>query len=156
MMMENDDQYYKMEEQMGEKVQEIGFWAAYYSNISLVESLKSLVSRRPSSLNALDGLRAIAVSWVCFLHASETWPQFALCIPGAWTASTPEKFLITGELGVDIFFALSGFLIAYILIKECQKYEKPIDLFNFYRGRFLRVWPAMAILSVVLLIKRMN
>jgi len=62
----------------------------------------------------------------------------------------PQKFLATGDLGVDMFFALSGFLIAFILIKECQKYESPIDALNFYRGRFLRIWPAMMVLSLLL------
>ena len=59
-----------------EKAEETGFWATYYENISLKDSLVSLVSRRPSALHALDGLRAIAVTWVFMLHLCETWPQF--------------------------------------------------------------------------------
>ena len=45
-----------------------------------------------------------------------------------------------GDFGVDIFFVLSGFLIGYILFKECEKYEGKVDVFGFYRGRFLRLW----------------
>ena len=45
---------------------------------------------------------------------------------------------------MDIFFVLSGFLISYILYKEYLKYEA-IDFFNFYRGRFLRLWPMIAV-----------
>lgn len=138
-----------------EKAEEKGFWATYYENISLKDSLVSLVSRRPSALHALDGLRAIAITWVFMLHLCETWPQFMLCFPDSMTEA-PTKFLITGELGVDIFFALSGFLIAFILVKECQKYDKPIDLLNFYRGRFLRVWPSMALLSLILVGSRLR
>ncbi len=42
---------------------------------------------------------------------------------------------------MDIFFVLSGFLISYILYKEFLKYDGKIDIWNFYRGRFLRLWP---------------
>ncbi len=53
-----------------------------------------------------------------------------------------------GDLGVDIFFVLSGFLIAYITIKENRKYGDN-DISNFYRGRFLRIWPALAMFVIV-------
>ena len=47
-----------------------------------------------------------------------------------------------GSLAVDIFFVLSGFLISYILLKEHNK-TGTIDVWAFYRGRFLRLWPTM-------------
>jgi peptidoglycan/LPS O-acetylase OafA/YrhL len=51
--------------------------------------------------------------------------------------------MVAGDLGVDIFFVLSGFLISYILLKEFKKYGGRIDVLNFYRGRFLRLIPVM-------------
>ena len=48
-------------------------------------------------------------------------------------------------MGVDMFFVLSGFLISFILLKECDKYENKIDVFNFYRGRYIRLTPVIAI-----------
>lgn len=50
----------------------------------------------------------------------------------------------SGDIGVDIFFVLSGFLIGFILLKEFIKYGGKIDVWNFYRGRFLRLWPMVA------------
>jgi peptidoglycan/LPS O-acetylase OafA/YrhL len=50
---------------------------------------------------------------------------------------------INGDLGVDIFFVLSGFLISFILLKETDKYEGKIDVLNFYRSRCIRLWFAM-------------
>ena len=50
--------------------------------------------------------------------------------------------LLWGDLGVDIFFTLSGFLISFVLFKDIKKYGK-IDYFNFIRSRFFRIWPAM-------------
>ena len=51
--------------------------------------------------------------------------------------------IANGEIGVDTFFTLSGFLIGYILFREIDKYGA-VDALNFYRSRFLRIWPAMA------------
>lgn len=60
-------------------------------------------------------------------------------------------WMLHGDIGVDMFFVLSGFLIAYILMKEHKKYGE-IDLASFYRGRFLRIWPAMFVANLIDLI----
>ena len=49
---------------------------------------------------------------------------------------------MNGDIGVDIFFVISGFLISYILLKEKAKYGD-IDFKHFLRNRFLRIWPAL-------------
>ena len=56
-----------------------------------------------------------------------------------------------GDLGVDIFFVLSGFLISFILIKEYDKYGQ-IDTWGFYRGRFLRLWPSLLVYEFAVMI----
>jgi peptidoglycan/LPS O-acetylase OafA/YrhL len=50
------------------------------------------------------------------------------------------KTIDLGGFGVTIFFALSGFLISYLLLKEGKK-NKKINVFNFYFRRVLRIWP---------------
>jgi peptidoglycan/LPS O-acetylase OafA/YrhL len=45
-----------------------------------------------------------------------------------------------GELGVGIFFVLSGFLISYLLVSEKES-TYTIELKNFYMRRVLRIWP---------------
>ena len=81
--------------------------------------------------------------WVFVYHFSIFWePYLGKCTS---PKNPVVKFLGTGDLGVDIFFTISGFLIAFILLKECDKYEGKIDWYNFMRGRFWRIWPAMAL-----------
>lgn len=46
----------------------------------------------------------------------------------------------TGELGVVMFFVLSGFLITYLLLVEKDKTKK-ISIKGFYMRRILRIWP---------------
>ena len=74
-------------------------------------------------VDSLDGLRALAVSWVILYHA--------LCVPtfffvgptnynqfiGQWYM----QFAFSGAMGVDLFFVLSGFLIVSLLVPEGRK-----------------------------------
>ena len=81
---------------------------------------------------ALDGLRAFAVLLVMLLHA-----HFQLGQGGA--------------IGVDIFFALSGFLITSLLLEERRKFGS-VSIGRFYGRRALRLFPPLyAMLLVVLL-----
>ena len=72
---------------------------------------------------SLDGLRALAVIAV-------------LCYHGNWYG------VAGGFVGVDLFFALSGFLITRLLIDEHQR-RGGISLKNFYIRRSLRLLPAV-------------
>ncbi|MBP2375915.1 acyltransferase family protein [Paeniglutamicibacter psychrophenolicus] len=80
----------------------------------------------------LDGLRAIAVMSVMVFHAR---PEL---LPG-------------GFIGVDIFFVLSGFLITRIIMKEL-KVNKKFSFKRFYMRRALRLFPALFLACVVLLV----
>ena len=82
-------------------------------------------------LPELDGLRAIAVILVVLAHAVPV-PSTGLV---AWGV---RNTLSNGWLGVDLFFALSGFLITSILLaaKTGPHYFR-----NFYARRALRIFP---------------
>ncbi|WP_314855264.1 acyltransferase [uncultured Microbacterium sp.] len=77
---------------------------------------------------AVDGLRAVAVSLVVFIHA----------VP---TTTFP------GEIGVDIFFVISGFLITLILLKGVAR-TGTIRLGRFYAGRALRLYPPLIVVTL--------
>ena len=62
------------------------------------------------------------------------------------------SLLNQGGLGVDMFFILSGFLIAYILLREHKKYGS-IDVLHFYRSRFIRIWPVLFVYKIYEFIK---
>lgn len=74
---------------------------------------------------ALDGLRAISVMAVVWHHTSGA--------PGPLISQR-------GFLGVDLFFAISGFLITTLLIRERTDSGR-ISLRKFYVRRALRIFP---------------
>ncbi len=76
---------------------------------------------RAARIPALDGLRAVAVLAVVAFHGG---------------------VLPLGQLGVDMFFAVSGYLIATILVREHQR-TGTIALRAFYARRFRRLLPAL-------------
>lgn len=65
---------------------------------------------RPSTdrNHALDGIRGLAILWVFAFHANALLVGGAADAPGGWGQSLAEK----GMLGVQLFFVLSGFLLA--------------------------------------------
>ena len=57
---------------------------------------------------------------------------------------------IIGELGVILFFVLSGFLITYLLLEE-EKRTETIAVKNFYVRRILRIWPLYFLIIIAAL-----
>jgi peptidoglycan/LPS O-acetylase OafA/YrhL len=87
-------------------------------------------SQPRAHIAGLDGLRGLAVLAVLFFHAGK---------------------LQGGFLGVDLFFALSGFLITSLLLAEVDT-RGSVDVVRFWGRRFRRLLPAVLVLLVVVTI----
>jgi peptidoglycan/LPS O-acetylase OafA/YrhL len=86
-------------------------------------------------LPGLDGLRAASIVLVLLAHG--------LGVNGA--PKTPTWWWRLGDignLGVRIFFVISGFLITYLLLQEEKKTGR-ISLRGFYTRRAFRILPAL-------------
>lgn len=84
----------------------------------------------------LDGIRAIAVWCVFVAH---------------WAGPTLGHLLPWGELGVDAFFVLSGYLITKILLGSRDRHSFRDGMRLFYARRILRIFPIYFLLVAVLL-----
>jgi peptidoglycan/LPS O-acetylase OafA/YrhL len=82
----------------------------------------------------LDLMRAIAVMMVMFSH----WANNI----GAWFhIAVPQEFFFAGDIGVQAFFALSGFLIGRILIDLANTAPTPQNFAVFMARRAMRTLP---------------
>jgi peptidoglycan/LPS O-acetylase OafA/YrhL len=96
--------------------------------------------RRLTYMPWMDGMRAIAVFAVIVSHEIIGQPKLSLA---RWTTG--------GAVGVDIFFAISGFLITTILLQEARD-RGAIRFGAFYLRRARRLLPALYTLLAVLLV----
>ncbi|MFG1923444.1 acyltransferase family protein [Cryptosporangium sp. NPDC048952] len=87
------------------------------------------ITRSFSYRPGLDGVRAVAVVAVVVYHLGAAW------LPG-------------GFLGVDVFFALSGFLITTLLVTRAGEGAR-VDLIDFLGRRARRLLPAALVMVVV-------
>ena len=87
----------------------------------------------------LDGLRFYAFLGVFVCHTLPFEASFyhGLHLPMPWLWGAIVK---AGAAGVDLFFALSAFLITSLLLKEREE-TGDISLRLFYLRRILRIWP---------------
>jgi len=92
-------------------------------------------------LPALTGVRALAAFMVLTLHASQNFPNGLVNGP----LST------RGYLGVDLFFILSGFIIAHVYLYDLVPLRaKALRVFLWHR--FVRLFPAHAVVLLALVV----
>jgi peptidoglycan/LPS O-acetylase OafA/YrhL len=110
-------------------------------SLSLLKTkVSSEVSEVPTELAQsylpfLDGLRGVAILIVILSHCLKENPYFD----------------VLGEVGVEIFFVLSGFLITTLLLKEKLK-NGHVSLKLFYVRRALRIMPVAYLFLLVLFV----
>ena len=97
------------------------------------------ITKSSARLPSLDGLRALSIGLVLFAHSHP-----------------PEELqklaFYCGNLGVRIFFVISGFIITWLLLEE-EKSSGAVSLKNFYIRRTARIFPAYyAYLAAVFLL----
>ena len=99
----------------------------------------------PVTLPSLTGLRGVAALWVLGHHISYFGKSFAL--------PKDIPILSVGWVGVDVFFALSGFILMLVHGDEFRTISLP-RVIDFLRLRFFRVYPlaTVVLLAIVVLV----
>src|SRR5690242_14797776 len=106
--------------------------------LSQREAVNTRTKKKKLYLENLDGLRFLCFLCVFFYHSFGAQFDYIKQFPAygfiRW------GIFRNGNLGVNFFFVLSGFLITYLLLKE-KKLNGQIDLKKFWIRRILRIWP---------------
>jgi peptidoglycan/LPS O-acetylase OafA/YrhL len=103
-----------------------------------------MAPERATRIPSLDGLRAISIVAVVLGHMAGTRG-----FPAALTSIIRNPIVDFANLGVRVFFVISGFLITGILIDESAR-TGGISLKRFYYRRTLRIFPAYIVLLLVM------
>ncbi|KAK0160135.1 hypothetical protein PV328_007572 [Microctonus aethiopoides] len=103
------------------------------------------------SLPAISGLRFFSMCWVIFGHAyvqrmMGSLINFADLLP--WLSSWSALGVLVAPFAVDTFFVMSGFLTAYLFMKEMTKRRK-FNPIIYYLHRYIRLTPALGALLLL-------
>ena len=112
------------------------------------QAIHNLFNRPEKNYKPIDGIRAIAILWVIIFHV---WLFQYNDYPAVGDKVTEYSLLMwisKGDLGVDLFFVISGFLIGTILFKEFNK-TNTLNFKRFYIRRFLRLMPVYIFSMVI-------
>ncbi|HXH67164.1 MAG TPA: acyltransferase [Candidatus Limnocylindrales bacterium] len=100
-------------------------------------------------LDGIDALRALAIFFVLMNHVN----MRLLLAKVPYTAGLPEQLVSSlvwsGQHGVQIFFAVSGFLITSTALRRWESLSR-VSLRGFYLMRFARIAPLLLVLLAVL------
>ena len=106
-------------------------------NAALVTApVGSRISEKAHSANNFDFLRFLAASSVIWYHT----PVFLG--RGSDPLGDLTGHLDTGSLAVIFFFVISGFLIT-------QSFDRNNSVISFTSNRFLRIWPPLAVVTIL-------
>ncbi|HPT25272.1 MAG TPA: acyltransferase [Bryobacteraceae bacterium] len=87
----------------------------------------------PGRIVPMEGLRGVAILMVLLVHHSSQFRGWAE--PGTWTDGYAEAAHAVGQAGVDLFFALSGYLVYSLAIHWHGTTA------GFIRRRMRRIYP---------------
>jgi peptidoglycan/LPS O-acetylase OafA/YrhL len=116
---------------------------------SLRRNLRAMLVAPEGHLRPVDGLRALSILWVMLFHSA--WYTFGAVPLVLYARQLGQRWMLPfwrGDFGVDVFFVLSGFLIAGLLADEHARAGR-IRLGRFYARRWIRLWPALAVGALV-------
>jgi peptidoglycan/LPS O-acetylase OafA/YrhL len=95
---------------------------------------------RTGEVRTLTGLRVVAAAWVVLFHFHFTG------LDGVRAAADALGPLVTaGALGVDLFFVLSGFVIAHTYLDKLGPALRLGATARFVWARACRIWPAYVV-----------
>lgn len=123
----------------------IGWRARLVDAFSLRRNFRALFVPRPDAIAAVTGLRGLSMLWVLMQHVQQGLRPLGGTPAGAAFLAHPILGVgWSGNLAIETFFVISGYLIGGMLMKE-REASGTIQLESFYVRRALRILPAYVV-----------
>lgn len=100
-------------------------------------------------LAEVDGLRFIAVTWVVLLHV-QGYVHAEIRHADSLVGDFVSWILFHGELGVPLFFSISGFILAMPFAEHALKSGNPVQLRAYFLRRITRLEPPYIVCMLLL------
>ncbi len=105
--------------------------------------------RKWNRIDGVDLLRGLAIFFVLMNHAHIRLRLAKVPYPEGFPRQLVQSLFFNGQRGVQIFFAVSGFLITSTSLRRWGKLAD-VDIAGFYRLRFARIAPLLLLLLAIL------
>ena len=120
------------------------------ASLRVMHAADSPPSPHPNRISSLDGLRGFLALGVFFHHAAIT---YLYLLTGRWEPPPSRFYSLLGQVGVAVFFMITGYLFWGKTIKE---HGRP-DWLRLYVGRIFRIGPlylfAIGSMLVIVMVK---
>jgi peptidoglycan/LPS O-acetylase OafA/YrhL len=128
---------------------------SHRAETSVLDRMHARLARRTSTtryIPEIDGVRFLCIAMVVSFHTllalrlaqgetSVTHDPFGAAPIGSAEGVLPFKFLIAGQFGVEIFFAVSGFILALPFLSRRLGNGAAVDVRRYYLRRLTRLEP---------------
>ncbi len=94
-------------------------------------------------IRQLTGIRFVAAAWVLLYHLQGPLNQLGLLFAGF------ADVLRVGRLGVDLFFALSGFILTHTYLRRMGPALRTRGTVDFWWLRLARIYPVHLVMLVI-------
>lgn len=111
---------------------------------SALERLRLSLARVTSGgrhIPLVDGLRLVAIAAVVLFHLHTYVIERSPARVPEWASSPISKFLETGRCGVELFFVISGFILALPFAEQRLAGAQAVSLRRYYLRRVTRLEP---------------
>src|ERR1700748_2744850 len=115
----------------------------------MAELRSGVPGRSWSRIDGIDLLRGLAIFFVLMNHVNMQLLFADVPYTRGLTKQLVSSLVWNGQQGVQIFFAVSGFLITATSLRRWKSLDR-VSIVNFYRLRFARIAPLLLALLAVL------
>ncbi|KYB27753.1 Nose resistant to fluoxetine protein 6-like Protein [Tribolium castaneum] len=130
-----------------------------FSILTNGKKLLAISDNTSEQIQCFNGMRFISMMWVLAVHAKSPYEVGIIPLENypdvkKWTQNWTSQYVVAGQLAVDTFFFMSGFLLAFTYLKKSSD-EKFINQVRrvpkMYLHRYLRLTPSVAALYLAVI-----